>query len=65
MSELVMRMWVRVSNAFYRDDGQTVAEYALVVAVIVAGLALALAPTGGTSIAQTIVNKITTALGKF
>jgi hypothetical protein len=62
MADHLTQLWVRVSNALYREEGQAVTEYALVLVVIVAGIATLL---GTTNVASTIVGKITTALGKF
>jgi hypothetical protein len=47
------------------ERGQTVAEYAIVIVIIVVGLATALVPVGGPSIASTIVDKLITAVGRF
>jgi hypothetical protein len=63
MADHLTQLWVRVSNALYREEGQAVTEYALVLVVIVAGIATLLLANGG--VANTIVTKITTALGKF
>jgi hypothetical protein len=63
MADHLTQLWVRVSNALYREEGQAVTEYALVLVVIVAGIATLLLANGG--VANTIVTKITNALGKF
>lgn len=55
MSELFTGFWVRVSNALYREQGQALTEYALVLSILAAIAALA----AFTGIGQTIVDKIT------
>jgi hypothetical protein len=62
MADHLTQLWVRVSNALYREEGQAVTEYALVIAVLLVGIATVLTST---NVASTIVGKITTALGKF
>lgn len=61
MSDLITTVWVRVSNALYREKGQAVTEYAVVLAVIV--LIAGLVATSG--IGSTVISKITTQLGKL
>jgi hypothetical protein len=61
MSDLFRGLWVRMSNALYREDGQAVTEYAIVL-VVIAGIATALYATG---VATTIVGKITGSIAKI
>jgi hypothetical protein len=61
MSDLFTSLWVRVSNALHREDGQAVTEYAVVLAIIV--LIAGLVATSG--IGSTVIGKITTQLGKI
>jgi hypothetical protein len=61
MKDLFTGLWVRVSNALYREQGQAVTEYAIVL-VVIAGIATALYATG---VATTIVTKITDSLKKI
>lgn len=61
MSDLLRGLWVRASNALYREEGQAVTEYAIVL-VAVALIATALAATG---IGTQVVDKITTELGRI
>jgi Flp pilus assembly pilin Flp len=55
MSEFFTGLWVRVSNVLYREQGQALTEYALVLSILAAIAAL----TAFTGIGQTIVDKIT------
>jgi Flp pilus assembly pilin Flp len=55
MMDLLRGGWVRVSNALYREDGQAMTEYALVIALVaLIGGAIALSGVG-----DTIIKKIT------
>jgi hypothetical protein len=54
MSELLTSLWVRVSNALYREQGQALTEYALVLSIL-AGIVGLLAFKG---IGGQIVGKI-------
>lgn len=62
MVDLLRGGWVRVSNALYREDGQALTEYALVIALlaVVAGIV-----TTTTGIGAAIVDKISTELAKI
>jgi hypothetical protein len=60
MSDLTTRLWVRLSTALTREEGQAVTEYAVVLVIVVA-IATALAASG---VGATIVGKITTQLAK-
>lgn len=58
MSDLFRGLWVRVSNALYREQGQAVTEYAIVLA-LVALIAAALVGSGiGTDIVQKVKDAI-------
>lgn len=59
MSDLFGGLWVRVSNALYREQGQALTEYALVLSILAAIFALA----AFTGIGSTIVAKITKEIG--
>lgn len=61
MSDLFTRLWVRVSNALYREEGQAVTEYAVVL-VLIAGL-IAAAQVAG--VGDKVVAKVTAALAKI
>ena len=62
MSDLFRGFWVRASNALYREDGQAMTEYALVIALLVViGSVIATATPLGTAIIakiQTELNRI-------
>lgn len=58
MSDLLNQIWVRVSNALYREQGQAMTEYAVVL-VLLALIAGAIAASGiGTSIIGKITSKL-------
>jgi TRAP-type uncharacterized transport system fused permease subunit len=61
MSDLLTSLWVRVSNALYREEGQALTEYALVIAL----LAVIAGVISTTTLGTTILAKITTELGKI
>lgn len=58
MSDLFTGLWVRVSNALYREQGQAVTEYAIVLALV----ALIAAALVGSGIGTDIVNKVKAAI---
>ncbi len=59
MSDLFTRIWVRVGNALYREEGQALTEYAVVIVLIAAIAGM----TAFTGIRTTIIEKISNALG--
>jgi Flp pilus assembly pilin Flp len=61
MSEFLNSLWVRVSNVLYREQGQAVTEYAILL-VVIALIATGLYAAG---VDKTIVSKITTSIGKI
>jgi Flp pilus assembly pilin Flp len=62
MSDLFRGFWVRASNALYREEGQALTEYALVIALLaVIGTVIATS----TGLGTTIINKITTELNRI
>jgi Flp pilus assembly pilin Flp len=62
MSDLTRALWVRISNALYREDGQALTEYALVIALLAV---VATIVTSATGVGSTIVNKIAVELAKI
>lgn len=63
MSDLVMRAWVRLSNTLYREEGQAITEYALVLGLVafVAGI---LTISGiGTKLVDTLQNEFKSVTG--
>jgi Flp pilus assembly pilin Flp len=62
MLDLLRGGWVRVSNALYREDGQAVTEYALVIGLLAVIAGIVLTSTG---IGATIAGKIGTELAKI
>jgi Flp pilus assembly pilin Flp len=60
MSDLTRSLWVRISNALYREEGQALTEYALVIALLaVVGTVFATSGLG-----TALINKITAELAK-
>lgn len=62
MLDLFTGLWVRVSNALYREEGQALTEYALVLALLVVASGIVVSTTG---VGKSIVDKISTELGKI
>src|SRR3954447_13086473 len=62
MSDLTRGLWVRISNALYREEGQALTEYALVIALLAVVATIVTAATG---VGSTIVNKISVELAKI
>jgi hypothetical protein len=62
MSDLLTSLWVRVSNALYREEGQALTEYAVVIALLATIAGIVTATTG---VGSTIVNKISTELSNI
>jgi hypothetical protein len=61
MSDLFRGLWVRVGNAVYREEGQALTEYALVLSLLAGIVALA----AFTGIGASIVGKISGELAKI
>lgn len=61
MSDLFTGLWVRAANRLYREEGQAMTEYALVLSIL-AGIVTLAAFTG---IGATIVGKITDQIAKI
>lgn len=61
MSELFTGLWVRAANRLYREEGQAMTEYALVLSILAGIVALA----AFTGIGAAIVGKITTQIDKI
>jgi Flp pilus assembly pilin Flp len=61
MSDLFTGLWIRVSNALHREQGQALTEYALVIALLASFVGIA----AWTGMGAAILGKITTELGKI
>jgi len=61
MSDLLRGLWIRSSNALYREEGQALTEYALVLSILAGIVGLA----AFTGIGATIVGKITGEINKI
>jgi pilus assembly protein Flp/PilA len=65
MSELTLRLWVRIQTLTGSEDGQDLVEYALVVAMVAFGATAALKTLGTglnhafTSISSTLASSLT------
>jgi hypothetical protein len=64
MSDLTRTLWVRISNALYREDGQALTEYALVIALMVT-IAAVVAGATATGLGTAMIDKIATELGRI
>lgn len=61
MSELFTGLWVRAANRLYREEGQAMTEYALVLSLLAGIVAL----TAFTNLGGTIVGKISAQIDKI